>query len=100
MHAWCSKLPILFNIEEIRRFKNKYPDWVLVAGDRDKNPESLGKGWKVKTQTMAEFESLIAYCRDSTVEYWNFGMVTGLSNVNTIDFDWEFIKNLAEYLPR
>jgi P4 family phage/plasmid primase-like protien len=94
MHAWCSKLPILFNIEEIRRFKNKYPDWVLVAGDRDKNPESLGKGWKVKTQTMAEFESLIAYCRDSTVEYWNFGMVTGLSNVNTIDFDWEFIYHL------
>ncbi|MGD0451454.1 MAG: phage/plasmid primase, P4 family [Candidatus Bathyarchaeia archaeon] len=87
-------LTILFNIEELRQLKNKHPDWVIVAGDKDKNPEGLGKGWKAKTQTMAEFESLINYCRDSTVEYWNFGMVTGLGNVNTIDFDWEFVYHL------
>ena len=84
-------MTILFNFEEMRQFKKQHPDWVLVAGDKDKNPENLGKGWKVKTQTMEEFEKLIEYCKESTVEFWNYGIVTGLNNVNSLDFDWEFV---------
>jgi P4 family phage/plasmid primase-like protien len=88
-------MTILFDVAEMRKLKNEHPDWVLVAGDKDKNPESLGKGWKKLTQTMQEFESLIRYCQTSKTEFWNFGMVTGLNNVNTIDFDWEFIYGLC-----
>jgi len=78
----------------MRQFKRGFSDWVIVAGDKDKNPESLGKGWKKQTQTIEEIEDLISYCQTSKTEFWNYGMVTGLNNVNTIDFDWEFIYHL------
>ncbi len=87
-------MTILFNVDDMRQLKRGFPDWVIVTGDRDKNPESLGKGWKKQTQTMEEFEDLIKYCESSKTEFWNFGIVTGLNNVNTIDFDWEFIYSL------
>jgi len=78
----------------MRQLKRGFPDWVIVAGDRDKNPESLGKDWKKQVQTMEELEELIKYCENSKTEFWNYGIVTGLNNVNTIDFDWEFIYSL------
>lgn len=87
-------MTILFNVEDMRRLKLGFPDWVIVAGDRDKNPESLGKGWKKQAQTMKELEDLVSYCVNSKTEFWNFGIVTGLNYVNTIDFDWEFIYSL------
>ena len=87
-------MTILFNVEEMRKFKRQNPSWVVVAGDKDKNPEALGKGWKKQTQTLEEFENLVKNCEDSKTEFWNYGMVTGLNNVNTIDFDWEFIYHL------
>jgi P4 family phage/plasmid primase-like protien len=89
-----TKMTILFNIEDMRQLKHGFPDWVMVAGDRDKNPESLGKDWKKQVQTMEELEELIKYCENSKTEFWNYGIVTGLNNVNTIDFDWEFIYSL------
>jgi P4 family phage/plasmid primase-like protien len=78
----------------MRQLKREFPDWVIVAGDQDKTPDSLGKGWKKQAQTMEEFEDLISYCQSSKTEFWNFGLVTGVNNVNTIDFDWEFIYYL------
>lgn len=87
-------MTIIFHVAEMRQLKNKHPDWVLVAGDQTKNPENLGKGWKKQTQTMEEFEGLISYCQSSKTEFWNYGMVTGIGNVNTVDFDWEFIYGL------
>jgi P4 family phage/plasmid primase-like protien len=83
---------IVFDLSELRAFKREHPDWVILFGDKSKNPARLVGSWKdLTSQTPQELEELIVKAQVSEVEAWNFGPRTGLGNLACLDWDWEFL---------
>jgi P4 family phage/plasmid primase-like protien len=85
-------LTIGFDLEELWRLKHANPEWVILLGDKSKNPSKLVGAWKdMKAQTMADLQTLVAKAQSSEVEAWNFGPRTGLGGLACLDWDWEFL---------
>ena len=72
--------------------KRAHPDWVLLLGDKSKNPSRLVGAWKdITSQSMQDLEALVERAQSSEVEAWNFGPRTGLGGLACLDWDWEFL---------
>jgi hypothetical protein len=84
-------LTISFDLEELWQLKQANPEWIILLGDKSKNPSKLVGAWKdMKTQTMADLQALVSKAQSSEVEAWNFGPRTGLGGLACLDWDWEF----------
>jgi hypothetical protein len=45
-------MTIVFNLEDLHRLKRGHPDWVILLGDKAKNPQRIVGAWKeLTTQT-------------------------------------------------
>jgi hypothetical protein len=85
-------LTVIFNVEELYLLKRAHPNWVLLLGDKTKNPSRLVGVWKEMTsQSMEELQALVERVQRSEVEAWNFGPRTGLGGLACLDWDWEFL---------
>ena len=85
-------LTIVFDVEQLFALKRLHPDWVLLLGDKSKNPSRLVGAWKeITCQSMQDLEVLVDRARGSEVEAWNFGPRTGLGGLACLDWDWEFL---------
>lgn len=83
---------IIFDINELKQTKIDHPNWVLLIADAGKNPKDLTGKWKTQvTQTPLELDTLIERIKTSPIEAWNYGPKTGLNNLATLDFDWEWV---------
>jgi hypothetical protein len=85
-------LTIVFDLEQLYQLKRAHPDWVLLLGDKSKNPSRLVGAWKdLTSQSMADLQGLVERAKSSEVEAWNFGPRTGLGGLACLDWDWEFL---------
>jgi P4 family phage/plasmid primase-like protien len=85
-------LTVIFDLEELFQLKRAHPDWVLLLGDKSKNPSRLVGAWKdITSQSMQDLEALVLRAQSSEVEAWNFGPRTGLGGLACLDWDWEFL---------
>ena len=85
-------MTVIFNVEELYLLKRAHPNWVLLLGDKTKNPSRLVGVWKEMTsQSMEELQTLVERVQRSEVEAWNFGPRTGLGGLACLDWDWEFL---------
>ena len=54
-------MTIIFDLEELYQLKRAHPDWVLLLGDKSKNPSRLVGAWKdITSQSMQDLEALVA----------------------------------------
>jgi P4 family phage/plasmid primase-like protien len=85
-------LTVIFDVEELYLLKRTHPSWVLLLGDKAKNPSRLVGAWKEMTnQSMEELQALVERVQRSEVEAWNFGPRSGLGGLACLDWDWEFL---------
>ena len=85
-------MTIIFDLEELYRLKCAHPDWVLLLGDKAKNPSRLVGAWKdITSQSMQDLKALMLRAQCSEVEAWNFGPRTGIGGLACLDWDWEFL---------
>ncbi len=85
-------MTIIFDLEQLYQLKRAHPNWVLLLGDKAKNPSCLVGAWKdIVCQSMQDLEALVARAHRSEVEAWNFGPRTGLGGLACLDWDWEFL---------
>jgi P4 family phage/plasmid primase-like protien len=85
-------MTVIFDVEQLYALKRKYPTWVLLLGDKAKNPARLVGSWKdITSQSMEELQALVKRAQKSEIEAWNFGPRTGLGGLACLDWDWEFL---------
>ena len=85
-------MTIVFDLEQLYLLKRVHPDWVLLLGDKSKNPSRLVGAWKdITSQSMQDLEALVAKAQACEVEAWNFGPRSGLGDLACLDWDWEFL---------
>ena len=54
-------LTIVFDLAQLYALKRAHPDWVLLLGDKSKNPSRLVGAWKdLTSQSMEDLEALVA----------------------------------------
>ena len=85
-------MTVVFDVEQLYALKRAHPDWVLLLGDKSKNPSRLVGTWKdLTSQSLEDLEALVAKAQAGEVEAWNFGPRTGLGGLACLDWDWEFL---------
>ena len=85
-------MTIAFDLNELYLLKRVHPEWVLLMGDKSKNPSRLVGAWKdITSQSMQDLEALVDKAQRSEVEAWNFGPRSGLGGLACLDWDWEFL---------
>lgn len=54
-------MTIAFDLKELYLIKQAHPEWVLLLGDKAKNPSRLVGAWKdITSQSMQDLEALVA----------------------------------------
>lgn len=62
-------MTIVFNVEDLYFLKRTHPSWVILFGDKSKNPSRLVGAWKEMTsQSMEELQALVERVQNSDVE--------------------------------
>lgn len=94
-----------FSDIDLVRFKEKYPDSVILIADKTKNPGSFtyseehGNSWdKVKPQNADEINDLLERARKDKKHFTNWGIKTGVNDYWGGDFEWEWVYNIWKEL--